>query len=350
MRWRQESSVSELNMMTCDQYAERPEQVSAVLPVSDLCKSDNTSPLLKNHPSIGNINTFSETTMDDSNNSDFALITEASQIYEYKWQWLLSKAKSIAKSFRAESDESTMFSSQNQEEIETMTPVLTRTRTFSGPTSKRQKLSKSCESKKPRPKIMRYVQDLSESFENEKVLLEEADESGPIYYVKAQHKLDGQTYILKKQHILVQWDQDIQSHSAYKQILDVKDGSLPTNVRYVNSWVELGSNWLYLNPKYAENGLDVVLVIQMRYVSQWFKLAKDLLLFSPDHQTIDEDELDDMADDAVDDAKALAKDGTKFDEAVTKSFNKIGLQKFITPTTLEQKVWRLCFEDSLNNS
>ena len=188
---------------------------------------------------------------------------------------------------------------------------------------------------------MKYIQDFSDSFEDAELLSEEVEDKTTVQYLKAEHKLDGQTYILKKQHIWVDFDQDIHEHPAYQKILEVRDNQLPLNVRYVNSWIELNNSSQTRSPKIATSGLEVILVIQMRYIGDYFKLAKDLILFTQKQQAIDEDEMDDMADDAIEEAENMAKNGLNFIEAMTNSFNKIGLQKLIKPLTLEQIIWKL---------
>lgn len=350
MRWRQESSISEGHKMRSNENAERPEQVSTILPVSDLSKSGNASPLLTNHPSLVNYNTYSETTMDDSSNADFNMLySEAGQIYAYNWQWLLKKAKSIADSIYVESNLSNLELSHQYKVNSQTAPITFRERAYSGPILTRSKTSKSWEGKR-KPKVMKYIQDFSDSFENAELLSEEVEDKTTVQYLKAEHKLDGQTYILKKQHIWVDFDQDIHEHPAYQKILEVRDNQLPLNVRYVNSWIELNNSSQTRSPKIATSGLEVILVIQMRYIGDYFKLAKDLILFTQKQQAIDEDEMDDMADDAIEEAENMAKNGLNFIEAMTNSFNKIGLQKLIKPLTLEQIIWKLWFYDTLNKA
>jgi hypothetical protein len=205
----------------------------------------------------------------------------------------MNKVKSMGVSTTAPSEQSpSVVSQQYSVDDPKIGFKLTRARALSGPTYKRSKSTKISQKNKSQPKVMKYVQDFSEIFDNETVLLEECHEGSKVIYSKAEHNLDGQTYVLKKEHIELGFDEDIQEHPAYKQILEVRDSPLPLNIRYVNSWVELDKKSMC---KLAPNTtLNVVLVIQMRYFSDYFKLAKDLVLFTNHPTDLDEDDIDDI--------------------------------------------------------
>lgn len=295
-----------------------------------------------NHPSLVLLNTFSETTADDSNSSDFAIIQpDADYPYAYVDETQLKKEKSLIKSATLESAILTLAASHSLINDGKMAFKTTRTRANSGPIFKRTKTAKSEDRLPRRPKILRYIQDFSKSFEEETVLLEEIVDGRKVTYSKAKHELDGQVYVLKKEHIYVDFDQDIKEHPAYRQILEIKDSNLPLHVRYVNSWIEREVS--ELSPKMiSENtGINIILVIQMCYVNDFFKLAKDLIISTQVKQGLDEDTIDDMADDAKDEIYLLTKDGTSFREAAVLSLNKIGLQQLGTPNNLEQVIWKL---------
>ena len=168
---------------------------------------------------------------------------------------------------------------------------------------------------------MKYIQDFSNCFENEEVILEGFHEGDRVIYSKADHLLDGQTYILKKQHIWVSQNQDIQDHPAYRQILDIKDNGLSDNVRYYNSWVELEKgtrNTGYSNPT---SGLGVVLVIQLRNEGETFELPEDLIP-SPTTNTkenIHHDIIGDRVGEGDDEGLELTKNGIDIEAAMTHS-------------------------------
>jgi len=213
---------------------------------------------------------------------------------------------------------------------------------------------------------MKYVQDFSSSFENESILLEEIHFEFRVQYLKAIHVLDGQTYILKKIHIFLLNDQDIQDHPVYKQILEVKDSNLPLNIRYVNSWVELDSTFKINSQQIDTNsGLNVILCIQMRYIDDFERLAKDLIVATSADKNLDEDTIDEMADNSYEEAMTLIKNGIEFATAIKESpnidklpyylivilfsLNKTRFLELSESANLEQMVWKLCFEDSISN-
>lgn len=242
-----------------------------------------------------------------------------------------------------------MVVSQQFSDYEIIQPTLIRSRALSHSVLNRSITTKDCDAKRRRPKIMKYVQELSNSFENEKLLMEEVDETGRIEYLSAEHKLDGQTYILKKEYIAIGFDQDIQDHPAYKKILEVKDSKLYLNIRYVTSWVELDKTPTSNLNSSLQEPINAILIIQIRYVSDFSKLARDLIVFSGEYKDLDEDDIDDMADDMIREAKNTTNTQGSFANAITTSFNKIGLQNLITKQRLIQTIWKLCYEDALAN-
>ena len=142
--------------------------------MSDLLKSEKTDALSLNHPSLVLLNTFSETTADDSNNSDFAIIRpDADHPYAYGEETQLKKAKSLVKSATLESAISLLAASHSLINDSRLALKTTRARALSGPSYKRTKTAKSEDRLPRRPKILKYIQDFSKSFENETVLLEE---------------------------------------------------------------------------------------------------------------------------------------------------------------------------------
>lgn len=184
-----------------------------------------------------------------------------------------------------------------------------------------------------------------------------------VHFYKAVHELDGQTYVIKKRRIFISPDQDIKEHPAYDEIISVKDTKKIMNIRYVNSWVELDSE---CSPNSTmSNGLNVYLCIQMRYIpssannfsndhelkefnsKDLEKLARDLIILSGTQKDLDEDTLYDMSEDLIDDARALTDDGVSFKDAIIKTFSTIGYTDAITPTGLEQEIWRICFDNAL---
>mmetsp|Transcript_39481 Transcript_39481/g.39036 ORF Transcript_39481/g.39036 Transcript_39481/m.39036 type:complete len:213 (+) Transcript_39481:280-918(+) len=148
-----------------------------------------------------------------------------------------------------------------------------------------------------KPNVMRYVRKTSDLFSPlEKVPVSFSLPENTTFF-KGVHELEGQTYILKKIRIFLKNDEDIKNHPAYKEISLIKDNSLPVDIRYVNSWVELEKGTSYENSEKSQ-GIFVKLCIQMRYINNPVKLVKDLLLLSKAaNKNYDEDMIYDMAED-----------------------------------------------------
>lgn len=199
---------------------------------------------------------------------------------------------------------------------------------------------KNLKFKNNRPKVLKYVQDFSALFEKMTLIQPDFSCSPDVFYYKAEHELDGQTYIIKKRKIFIENGQEIHEHPAYREILGVKDSCLPVNIRYVNSWVELEDPNRKDQPCQYDNGLNVYLCIQMRYIKDFVKLARDLII-SGDNRNLDEDTLDDMSEDTYDEAKVLTANGVSLRDAILQSFGKIGFTATASPQSLEEEVWRI---------
>lgn len=275
-------------------------------------------------------------------------ITEASVIYALKWKMVLAKKfKSLANL----EDQPSPFRSHGEtnSQVAMSSPGIGRSRARSGPVEETTTFSsglilKAAESE---PKVLKYVRDLSSSFESETVLEEGFDFDEKYSFVKAEHILDGQTYILKKRWIWVSQDQEIQDHPAYEEILSVKDQSQNLNVRYVTSWVEKDPEMENQFNFTESSGVHVILYIQFRYVTNLLKLGKDLIISNSTTHTFDEDLVYDMAEDAVKEARKYEAAGTALGDALTQAFSKIGLPESSNVTQLNQKVWNFCFGDAI---
>lgn len=171
-----------------------------------------------------------------------------------------------------------------------------------------------------------------------------------VIFLKAEHELDCQTYILKRRKIYIKNDEEIKDHKAYKEILLISDSSLPLNVRYVNSWVELDNGDTYNPNCYQEDGINVILYIQMRYIKDLSSLARDLILSSKNYKDLDEDDIEELADDTVDEINSIVDNGVSLRQAVFQTFSKIGLDNCEPPQTIEQQAWRICLEDLLSSA
>lgn len=348
MRWQQVPTLSDEDKQTFSYTTARPKQVSAEIDESDLFKSENSGYLLKNHPSLGKTNTCLETTMDDSNSSDLTLLrSDSSPTDVYDWQWELKKTNSLATPLDKVAEAANLVVSQQYDANEPkIAPKMTRLRAKSGPATKRKSSSTGKSSQRFRPNVWRYAQDFSEKFINKSVLLEEITDSSKIVYIKCEDSLDGLTYVLKKQNIQIGLNQDIHEHPIFKQIWEVRDNPLPLSIRYVNSWVEKFKSLRDVYDK-PTNTLNVVLVIQMTYIGDHFKLAKDLTLLTLDSSTFDEDDIDEQVDCHLDTLKEGVSNGATEAEALSSVFNKIGLNKCINATSLENTVWQFCYKGLL---
>lgn len=205
-------------------------------------------------------------------------------------------------------------------------------------------------SKLSKPKVAKYIQDLSGTFSKLKQISWEASNDRDVTYWMAEHELDGQTYILKKRRLFISNEEEIKDHPAYQEIIEVKDNQLPLSVRYINSWVERDKDFTDESKWQLENGLNVVLVIQMRHVDNFVKLAHDAILTNPAYQDLDAEAAEDLAEDTIEDVKSLTLQGVSFRDAILKSFSKIGCLPQEAPQGLEQTVWRICFNDTLSKS
>lgn len=276
---------------------------------------------------------------DDSVSSEFSKSgSEAGCIYAYSSQTLLKKAKSLKKTKGLISDASLCTKSQDTKDSSNVSSEISWSRaksTIVPPTSTTPLLGGKGGAK---PKVMKYITDLSKLFDSLVLVPISFDCPENIAFYKGVHDLDGFTYIVKKIRIVMKNNEDIKEHPSYKEILKVKDNSLPVDIHYVNSWVELSTN----APENSDE-VAVELCIQMRYVSQRVKLVKDLLIWTKGtNKSFDEDTLYDMAEDICDQctsngqiAEAIAKLGC------SDTVNRILLE----PATTEEQTWNICYKD-----
>ena len=233
---------------------------------------------------------------EDSISSDFSKSsTEAGFIYAYSSQTLLTKAKSLKKTNGLINDASSFMKSQDTKDSSTVSVdhlcSRSKLKTILGSST----TSLSSEQGKDEPKVMKYVKDSSILFESLALVPVNFNCSNDVTFYKGVHELDGQTYILKKIRIFMKNNEDIKSHPSYNEILKVKDNSLPVDILYVNSWIELSQNQ---NSESSEEGLFVEICIQMRYTNKKVKLVKDLMIWSQNpSKNFDEDTTYDLAED-----------------------------------------------------
>ena len=193
---------------------------------------------------------------------------------------------------------------------------------------------------------MKYVQNLSSLFETMELLRVPFELPSNDYFYKAVHELDGNTYVVKKTKFFIRSDEKLKHHPACKQIAEVKKSKNWTDIRYVNSWVELDQDEQNLEEeaKQTTEGLHLLLCIQMRYTKDLTKLAKDLLIFSG-REDLDEDTVYDIAEDTLEQIDQHQNMPRK--EAIINSFAQIGYDPAATPNGLELQTWKICFEDAL---
>lgn len=274
--------------------------------------------------------------------------SEEGFVYAYNLKTLTQKAKSLKKSDWTTSTAASLVRSHEPQAPGFGKYGMSRARTLSTANSDfTNTLTPSEKSKWNKAKVLKYVQNLSNSFESILPIEPTFVTSQDIKYYKAIHELDGQTYILKKRRIYVENCQEIQDHEAYNEIRRIKDNSATLNIRYVNSWVEVEDPCFSNSYSTTDNGMYVNLCIQMRYISNFELLARDLIILTQPIDDLDEDTLDDMSEDTFDEAKALSTQGVSFRDAITETFAKIGLSSTDEPKGAEAETWRICFEDAL---
>lgn len=197
---------------------------------------------------------------------------------------------------------------------------------------------------------MKYIRNFSSVFGKIELLDARIVEDPDVVYLKAEHELDCQTYILKKRRIFIQNEEEIKDHPAYKEILEIRTSSTPLSVRYVNSWIELDNNGQDELNVENSTGVNVILYIQMRYIKDLSVLARDLILTSGNFQELDEDLVDDLSDDITDQIKNAVANGVSYKDAAIQSFSKIGFKPDESPSGIEQEVWRICLNELISSS
>lgn len=247
-------------MNSADPTNERPRAVSVNSPLSCFLKS--------------------ATSKEDSCSSDFSRSwSEAGLIYDYCSQNLLQKAKSIKKSNQNSVGSSSYLRSAKSSEVVAMKYGLTRSQTL--PTTTKDSnntLGPKIATRSSKPKVMKYVQDFSACFEKLESLTFTSSLPNSVTYYKAEHSLDGQTYLLRKNKIFIGQNEEIQEHPAYKEISQIKDCKASEDIQYVNSWVELDRESDNLATNQTRSGLYVLLCIQMRYFKDFVTLNRDLVV------------------------------------------------------------------------
>ena len=201
-----------------------------------------------------------------------------------------------------------------------------------------------------RPKVLKYIRNFSGSFGKIEILDVPHNKDPNVIYLKAEHELDCQTYILKKRKIFINANEEIKEHTAYKEILDIRTSSIPLNVRYVNSWIELDNNNNEELKNTNDAGVNVILYIQMRYINDLSTLARDLILITNNSQELDEDFVDELSEDTVDQIDNIVTNGVSFKDAVSQEFHKIGFKPDEPPCGIEQEIWRIWLNDLMSSS
>ena len=197
---------------------------------------------------------------------------------------------------------------------------------------------------------MKYIRNFSSVFGKLEVLNCQITEDPSVVYLKAEHELDCQTYILKKRRIFIDNEEEIKEHPAYQEILDTRTNSTPLSVRYVNSWIELDNNGQDDPKTQSDTGVNVVLYIQMRYIKDLSMLTRDLILTSSNNEELDEDFVDEFSEDIADQIENAVANGVSFKDAVIQSFSKIGFKPDETPSGIEQEIWRICLNELISSS
>lgn len=350
MRWDNEYSDSEENISKNPGTNKKLVEIWLSSPTSTLSATEIANPNLTGSP-VFCLQNSTEPTEVGSSNSDFELkVFDSALEDEFSHVNLLQRFNSISKYEMACSKESLLLKSQQPKaEKVLISPQAKRDRTLSGPVSELTHTPRKC--RKPRrkkAKVMKYIRDLTTCFEDFKVINEDVCSNGEkVAFYKAQHTLDGQTYILKKRWLYIENHQDIHDHPSYQEILDVKDNSTPLNLRYITSWVELDRDAKPVVTGKKRRGLHVILCIQMRFVDSLKKLAQDLIVLSGNYPNSDEDTIHDMAEEAYEEVQTLTKKETTLKEAVIQAFSKIGLDDSAQTGTLKHQVWRICLEETI---
>lgn len=160
-------------------------------------------------------------------------------------------------------------------------------------------------------KVRMHISEFSRMFENIQEITPEFAIPEEVVFYKAEHELDGQTYILKKRRIFLKNEEEIHEHAAYAEIAQIKDNRVSLDIRYVNSWVELDAERCIeaCEACEAKDGLHVLLFIQMRYTNDFTKLASDLIIQKHADQDLDEDTIEEMSEDIIDKADKLVSLG-----------------------------------------
>ena len=203
---------------------------------------------------------------EDTQNSDYSMsLSEEGFIYAY-CQTFSEKANPRENSGIYSTTESSLSKSQESSNTDRYCTPFSRSRTFSNlPSELCTNLTWSQKVNTHKPKVLKYIRNFSQSFWKFEKLTVNNDSDSDVIFLKAEHELDGQTYILKRRKLFIENDEEIKDHQAYKEILSLNSTSLPLNVRYVNSWVELDQDFTNDELKcYQEDGINVIL-----YISKW---------------------------------------------------------------------------------